>query len=303
MKPSPRHSKCGRSSNVSDISFSAWVLPSGRTTRVYWFSTSQRPSRICCKQHVHRRQDVQRLETRYHHWLSVHLGHEPVRPYPHHGGHVAGPEEPRQPQVGRLQDGLDRRDDRDVVAEDAEVRTPSARARTSVTAVDGAVVSNPTAKKTTWRSGLSTATLSASSGEYTNRTSAPRAFASMRLPFDPGTRIMSPNVVKMMPGLLGQPHRVVHAAHRDHAHRAPGSVHQLDGLRQQMFDAVPVDGVRVTAAHLHELELVAGRELGDRFDQGACGGRVPEFVDELHACNPFLTHAISDELNASISLT
>ena len=81
-----------------------------------------------------------------------------------------------------------------------KLRTPSARARTRVTAVDGAVVSNPTAKNTTWRSGLSTATLSASSGEYTNRTSAPRALASIRLPFDPGTRIMSPNVVKMTPG-------------------------------------------------------------------------------------------------------
>ena len=135
--------------------------------------------------------------------------------------------------------------------------TPSARARTSVTAVDGAVVSNPTAKNTTWRSGLSTATLSASSGEYTNRTSAPRALASMRLPFDPGTRIMSPNVVKMTSGLLGQPHRIVDAAHRDHAHRAPGPVHQLDGLGQQMLDPVAVDGVRVTAAHLHEFEMVA----------------------------------------------
>jgi hypothetical protein len=70
-----------------------------------------------------------------------------------------------------------------------------------------------------------------------------------------------------------------------------------------MLDAVPVDGVRVTAAHLHELELVAGGEFGDRFDQGARGRRVPEFVDVLHARNPLLTQAISDELNASISLT
>src|SRR6202022_610459 len=51
--------------------------------------------------------------------------------------------------------------------------TPSARARTSVTAVDGAVVSKPTAKKTTWLSGLSIATLSTSSGEYTTSDLAP----------------------------------------------------------------------------------------------------------------------------------
>ena len=43
--------------------------------------------------------------------------------------------------------------------------TPSCLARTRVTAVDGAVVSNPTAKNTTCFSGLSTAILSASSGE------------------------------------------------------------------------------------------------------------------------------------------
>jgi len=43
--------------------------------------------------------------------------------------------------------------------------TPSSRARTSVTAVEGAVVSNPIAKNTTCLAGLSTAILSASSGE------------------------------------------------------------------------------------------------------------------------------------------
>ena len=42
---------------------------------------------------------------------------------------------------------------------------PSARARSSVIAVAGAVVSNPIAKKITWRSGLRRASSSASSGE------------------------------------------------------------------------------------------------------------------------------------------
>ena len=79
--------------------------------------------------------------------------------------------------------------------------TPSSRARNNVTAVDGAVVSNPTAKNTTFRSGFSTAICSASSGEYTNRTSAPRALAPSRFPLLPGTRIMSPNDVKMTPGV------------------------------------------------------------------------------------------------------
>ena len=42
---------------------------------------------------------------------------------------------------------------------------PSAFARISVSAVDGAVVSNPIAKNITWRSGLARASLSASVGE------------------------------------------------------------------------------------------------------------------------------------------
>ena len=78
-------------------------------------------------------------------------------------------------------------------------RTPSARARLSVNAVEGAVVSNPIAKKITSRSGLLLAIRRASRGEYTIRTSAPSAFASSRLPSDPGTRIMSPKQVKITP--------------------------------------------------------------------------------------------------------
>ena len=46
MKPRPRHSKWGRSSNTSARMASALGFPSSRTTREYWFSTSQRPSRI-----------------------------------------------------------------------------------------------------------------------------------------------------------------------------------------------------------------------------------------------------------------
>ena len=56
--------------------------------------------------------------------------------------------------------------DGDVVAEDREVLDAQRLARAcSVSAVDGAVVSKPIAKNTTWRSGLACASFSASSGE------------------------------------------------------------------------------------------------------------------------------------------
>ena len=222
-----------------------------------------------------------------HHWLSVHLGDEPVRPYPHHGGHVARPEEPRQPQVGRFQDRLDRRDDRDVVAEHAEVlhaerARPHQRHRggrrrgfeadreehdVTIGVVDRDL---ECVERRVHESHVGAARLRLD--EVALGTGHPHHVAERR---------------EDDAGLFGQPHRVVDAPHRDHADRAPGSVHQFDGLGQQMLDAVAVDGVRVTAAHLHELEMVAGREFGDRFDQGARGGRVPEFVDELHARNLF----------------
>ena len=51
------------------------------------------------------------------------------------------------------------------LAKTKKFRIPSLRARSSVSAVEGAVVSNPIAKKTTSRSGLSRAIFSASSGE------------------------------------------------------------------------------------------------------------------------------------------
>ncbi len=56
--------------------------------------------------------------------------------------------------------------------------SPMAAARLMVAAISGVVVSKPTPKNTTSRPGLSAATFSASSGEYTMRTSAPPAFSA-----------------------------------------------------------------------------------------------------------------------------
>jgi hypothetical protein len=79
---------------------------------------------------------------------------------------------------------------------------PCRRAWKSAIALAGAVVSNPIPKKATRRCGFSRAMRSASSGEYTTRTSAPLLFSVRRSPRDPGTRSMSPNDVKMRSGWL-----------------------------------------------------------------------------------------------------
>ena len=71
------------------------------------------------EQHGDGLQDVERLEPGGDERLAVLLGHEPVGPVADDGRHVAGAEEAVEAQVGRLEDRLDRRDDRDVVAEHA----------------------------------------------------------------------------------------------------------------------------------------------------------------------------------------
>ena len=73
------------------------------------------------QQHGDRRQDVERLEPGCDQGLAVLGGDEPVRAVADDGGDVTGTEEAVQAEVGRLEDGLDGRDDRHVVAEHAEV--------------------------------------------------------------------------------------------------------------------------------------------------------------------------------------
>ena len=60
----------------------------------------------------------------------------------------------------------------------------------------------------------------------------------------------------------------------------PPPVHELDPLRQNVLDAVTVDRVGVTAAHLHELERVPGGQLGDPAHEGTCRYGVAVVVDE-----------------------
>jgi len=74
---------------------------------------------------------------------------------------------------------------------------PSRWACTTDMALAGAVVSKPTPKNTTSLSGFSAAICVASSGEYTIRTSPPRARTLNRSARLPGTRNMSPKEQKM----------------------------------------------------------------------------------------------------------
>ncbi len=85
--------------------------------------------------------------------------------------------------------------------------------------------------------------------------SAPSALAASRLPWTRDPHHV-PEGGEDDPRFPRHGDGVVDAAHRDDAHRAAGTVHELYVGRQDMLDPVPVDRVRMAAADLHELELV-----------------------------------------------
>ena len=82
-----------------------------------------------------------------------------------------------------------------------KLRSPSRAARRTAAAMSGVVVSKPTPTNTTSRSGFSVAIFSASSGEYTMRTSRPAACSADSELVEPGTRFMSPKVVRTRPSM------------------------------------------------------------------------------------------------------
>ena len=89
---------------------------------------------------------------------------------------------------------------------------------------------------------------------------------------------------------LGERDAVVDASHRQHADRAAGPVHQLDGVRQHRLDAVAEDRMGVAAADLHDLERTASHAVAMRATRPSISRsrtcalpRIAEFVDVFHA--------------------
>ena len=235
-------------------------------------------------EHVDGLQDVQRLESGHHHGLAVVTGDELVRPAADHRGHMPRPDETVEPQIRRVQDGLDRRDDRHVIAEHREVLQPLRR---------GADHRHRGGR----RGGLEpdrhehdllVRVLPGDLQRVQRRVHHPdigalgvgveEGAAAARYPHHVAER--GHDHVR----LRGQVDRVVHPPHRDHADRAAGAVHQGDRLGQVVLEAVLVDRVGVPAAHLHQLVLAA--RLAQRRDlRGQRVGLVgiTEFVDEFHS--------------------
>ncbi len=141
----------------------------------------------------------------------------------------------------------------------------------------------------------------ASRGEYTKRTSAPLGLGLEQVAVAAGHPHHVAERREDDAGRLGDRDGVVDPAHRDHADRAARAVHQLHRRGQDVLDPVPVDGVGVAAAHLHELEVVAAGEFGDLRHQRPGRRRVAVLVDEAHGYRPPASFVIRDDQNASSS--
>ena len=99
---------------------SALGLPAGHGAGVLVLDLAAALGELA-QQHQDGLQDVEGLEAGGDQRPAVLLGHELVGPVADDRRHVAWAEEAVEAQVGRVEDGLEGRDDGDVVAEEAEV--------------------------------------------------------------------------------------------------------------------------------------------------------------------------------------
>ena len=106
--------------------------------------------------------------------------------------------------------------------------TPSSRARSNVMAVDGAVVSKPTAKKTTSRSGLATARPQGVERRVHDAHVGATGFGLEQIPVAAGNTHHVPERREDHPRRLRHGDGVIDAAHRDDTDRAARTMHQLD---------------------------------------------------------------------------
>ena len=233
--------------------------------------------------HLHRLEQVERLEARDHDRAAVVGRDELERPAADDGRDVAGADEAVEPEVWRLEQRPQRRHDRDVVAHAREVaqslrlrpfQRQCGRRRSRLEAdgeehdlAVGVLLGDPHRVERRVDHAHVRA-LGLGVEQRAVRSGHPQHVAEAR---EDHVRLVSDRDA------------VVDPAHRDHAHRAAGAVDELDVRRQQVVDAVLVDRVRVPAAHLHDLVVAArldGRQ--DLAGQGAAELGIAELVDELH---------------------
>ena len=195
----PRHAR-GTTSNTSRTAARAGPFPPSATERAYWFSTCARPS-SSCRTHMctpWRRSSGSKPVTTIGTRQRMHSGWYSSSPITVQTCPAARKPSTRRPGAARIASIAGGTVTCETSSE--KFRSPRRRAARTAMAFAGAVVSKPTAKKTTSRSGRRAASATASIGEYTIRTSPPALLTARRSLAEPGTRSMSPNEQKVTSG-------------------------------------------------------------------------------------------------------
>ncbi len=149
----------------------------------------------------------------------------------------------------------------------------------------GAVVSKPTAKKTTCFVGFSLAIFRQSSGEYRMRTSPPLALMPKRSASLPGTRSMSPKQQKMTSG-RGAMCTALSISSSGVTHTGqPGPCTSFNLFGQQLIQPELDDGMRLSAANFHQRPGASGDAV-DLLRERLRGSRVAIFAGILHGFAP-----------------
>ena len=234
-------------------------------------------------------QQIERFEPGNGDRLAVMPGNEVVGPRADHHADVTRPDKSVQPQVWRIENRLDRWNDRDVIAKQREVSYPLG------TRLDqrhrGARHGGFEAEAEEHH--LPLRVLAGQRQRIQRRIDHPHVGAlGLRLQQALARSRHAHGVAEGGEDhlrSLRQGHAVIDAPHWQHADRATWAVHVFHRVGQHLLDAVAEDRVRMATAHFHHLQRPPARgwnaqhQPANLLHQRLRLGRIAKLVDVFHA--------------------
>src|SRR5262249_4632394 len=238
--------------------------------------------------HPDRLQHVERLEPRHHQRTMIVARDEFVGTGADNHADMTGPEETVEGELRRIENGLDRRDDSDVVAKQGEVANFLSLGLQHSQSGGWHCCFEAKAEEhhlPTW--------VGAGKAQGIERGIHHTNIGALRLGLHQAlARARHTHGVaegrEDYTGRLGNGDTVVDTTHWQHTYRTAGAVDQLDLLRQHGLDAIAENRMGVSAANFHDLERPTAADVNlldkmlNAVDQRLRLGRVTKFVDVFH---------------------
>ena len=199
-------------------------------------------------------------------------------------GHVARPDEGVEPHVGRIENGADRGNDRDVIAEHRKI-VDALRLRAHQRQCRGGSRGfKADGEKHHVLVGIGLRQFQRVGRRIDDAHIHPARFVFERAAVRARNAHHVAKGGEDDVGLLGDREPVVDSAHRQHAHRAARAVDQVDIGGQQILQPEAIDGVGVSAANFHDAVVPVGiGQPADFFGGPADDFRFAKLVDKFHA--------------------